>query len=75
MAVTGIGNGYNNAYENTYVSQKNEEVKRSETKETSSAQTGKAKSAANNGVSDYYSYLAKSMIVLRMEMSQFQVHI
>ena len=41
MAVTGIGNGYNNAYENTYVSQKNEEVKRSETKETSSAQTGK----------------------------------
>ena len=59
MAVTGIGNGYNNAYENTYVSQKNEEVKRPETKETSSAQTGKAKSAASSKVSDYYSYLAK----------------
>ena len=59
MAITGIRNGYNNVYENTYVSQKNEEVKRSETKETSSAQKGKAKSAANNGVSDYYSYLAK----------------
>lgn len=59
MAVTGIGNGYNNAYENTYVSQKNEEVKRSETKETSSAQKGKAKNEANSSVSDYYSYLAK----------------
>lgn len=59
MAITGIGNSYNIAYENTYVSQKNEEVKRSETKETSSAQTGKVKSAASSGVSDYYSYLAK----------------
>ena len=59
MAITGIGNSYNTAYENTYVSQKNEEVKRSETKETSSAQTGKVKSAASSGVSDYYSYLAK----------------
>lgn len=59
MAITRIGNSYNNAYENTYVSQKNEEVKRPETKETSSAQTGKAKSAVNSGVSDYYSYLAK----------------
>ena len=59
MAITGIGNSYNIAYENTYVSQKNEEVKRSETKETSSAQTGKAKGAASSGVSDYYSYLAK----------------
>lgn len=59
MAITGIGNSYNTAYENTYVSQKNEEVKRSETKETSSAQIGKAKGAASSGVSDYYSYLAK----------------
>ena len=59
MAITGIGNSCNNAYKNTYASQKNEEVKRSETKETSSAQTGKAKSAANSGMSDYYSYLAK----------------
>lgn len=59
MAITGIGNGYNNLYENTYVSQKNEEVKRAETKETSSAQTGKAKNEANSSVSDYYSYLAK----------------
>ena len=59
MAITGIGNGYNNVYENTYVSQKNEEVKRAETKETSSAQTGKAKNEANSSVSDYYSYLAK----------------
>lgn len=59
MAITGIGNGYNNVYENTYASQKSEEVKRAETKETSSAQTGKAKSAVSSGVSDYYSYLAK----------------
>ena len=59
MAITGIGNSYNIAYENTYVSQKNEEVKRSETKETSSAQTGKVKSAASSGVSDYYSNLEK----------------
>ena len=58
MAITGIGNGYNNVYENTYASQKNDGVKRAETKETSSAQTGKAKSVVNS-VSDYYSYLAK----------------
>ncbi len=59
MAITGIGNGYNNVYKNTYVSQKNEEVKQAETKETSSAQTGKSKNEANSSVSDYYSYLAK----------------
>ena len=59
MAITGIGNSCNNAYGNTFVPQKNEEVKRPGTKGTSSAQTGKAKSAANSGVSDYYSYLAK----------------
>ncbi len=59
MAITGIGNSCNNAYGNTFVPQKNEEVKRPGTKGTSSAQTGKAKSAANSDVSDYYSYLAK----------------
>lgn len=59
MAITGIGNSYNNVYENTYAPQKNEEVKRAETKETSSAQTGNAKSAVSSSVSDYYSYLAK----------------
>lgn len=59
MAITGIGNGYNNVYENTYALQKNEEVKRAETKETSSAQAGKARSKGNSNVSDYYSYLAK----------------
>ena len=59
MAITGIRNSYNNVYENTYVSQKNEEVKRAETKETLSAQTGKAKNETNSSVSDYYSYIAK----------------
>lgn len=59
MAITGIGNGYNTVYENTYSSQKDDEVKRAETKETSPAQTGKAKSAVSSDVSDYYSYLAK----------------
>lgn len=59
MAITGIGNSYNNVYENTYASQKNDEAKRAGTKETSSVQTGKAKNEANSRMSDYYSYLAK----------------
>ena len=61
MAITGIGNGYNNVYKNTYVSQKNEEVKQAETKETSSAQTGKSKNEANSSVSDYYSLSCKEV--------------
>ncbi len=56
MEITGIRNSYNN---NIYASQKNEVAKQAETKETSSTQTGKAKSTANSDVSDYYSYLAK----------------
>lgn len=56
MEITGIRNSYNN---NIYASQKNEVAKQAETKETSSTQTGRAKSTANSDVSDYYSYLAK----------------
>ncbi len=56
MEITGTTNSYNNSI---YASQKNEVAKQAETKETSSTQTGKAKSTANSDVSDYYSYLAK----------------
>lgn len=56
MEIAGIRNSYNN---NIYASQKNEVAKQAETKETSSIPTGRAKSTANNDVSDYYSYLAK----------------
>lgn len=44
MAITGIGSNYNNVYESTYTSQKNEAAKKTET----------------NSVSDYYSYLQKN---------------
>lgn len=44
MAVTGIGSNYNNVYESTYASQKNEAAKKTET----------------DSVSDYYSYLQKN---------------
>lgn len=43
MAITGIGSSYNNVYESTYTSQKNEAAKKAET----------------DSVSDYYSYLQK----------------
>lgn len=56
MEITGTTNSYNNSI---YASQKNEVAKQAETKDTSSTQTGRAKSTANSGVSDYYSYLAK----------------
>ena len=75
MAVTGIGNGYNNAYENTYVSQKNEEVKRSETKETCLHRKEKQRMKQTAVCQITILILQRSMVVLRMEMSQFQVHI
>lgn len=56
MEIAGTTNSYNNSI---YASQKNEVAKQAETKDTSSTQTGRAKSTANSDVSDYYSYLAK----------------
>ncbi|MCM1499391.1 MAG: hypothetical protein NC124_13070 [Clostridium sp.] len=60
MAITGISNNYSNVYEGTYASQKNEEVKKTETKDTATEQTGNAKNAGEKAVSDYYSYLQKN---------------
>lgn len=60
MAITGIGSNYNNVYGNTYTSQKNEAAKKAETKDTTSAQAGSAKSTAADKVADYYSYLQKN---------------
>ena len=60
MAVTGIGNNYNNLYESTYASQKNEAAKKEETKGSTEAQAENTKSSANKKVSDYYSYLSKN---------------
>ncbi|MDE7430293.1 MAG: hypothetical protein K2N00_13695, partial [Lachnospiraceae bacterium] len=60
MAITGIGSNYNNVYESTYASQKNETAKKAETKEAAAVQTGNTKKAGADSVSDYYSYLQKN---------------
>ncbi len=60
MAISGIGNNYNNVYEGTYATQKNEAAKKTETKDTASAQAGGTKGAGEKEVSDYHSYLQKN---------------
>ena len=60
MAITGIGNNYNNVYESTYAAHKNEAAKEAGTKDTAPAQNGNTKSAKEKEVSDYYSYLQKN---------------
>ncbi len=66
MAISGIGNNYSNVYGSTYTAQKNETVKKTETKEAAPAQAGKAKDTQNaqhsgeKAVSDFYSYLQKN---------------
>ena len=60
MAISGIGNNYNNVYESTYAAQKSETAKKAETKDTATEQTGNAKNAGEKAVSDYYSYLQKN---------------
>lgn len=60
MAISGVGSNYNNVYEGTYAAQKNEEAKKAETKEATSAQAGKVQSTGEKAVSDYYSYLQKN---------------
>ena len=57
MAISGVGSNYGNVYGSTYMAQKNEAVKKTETKEAASAQ---AKNAGTDSVSDYYSYLQKN---------------
>ena len=51
MAITGIGNNYTNVYGRAYVSQKNETIKKTETKNTTFVQTGK-KSVLNRRQSE-----------------------
>ncbi len=60
MVVTGIGNNYNNMYESTYATQKNEPAKETETKDTTSTQAGNTKKPGTDSISDYYSYLQKN---------------
>ena len=57
MAISGIGSNYSNVYGGTYTAQKNETVKKTETKEAAPAQ---AKNTGTDNVSDYYSYLQKN---------------
>lgn len=57
MAISGIGNNYSNVYGGTYTTQKNETVKKTETKEAAPAQ---AKNTGTDSVSDYYSCLQKN---------------
>ena len=65
MAITGIGINYNNMYESTYASQKNETTNKTETKEAASVQAGNTKKTGTNSVSDYYSYLQKNYDCVR----------
>lgn len=57
MAISGVGSNYNNVYEGTYAAQKNEEAKKAETKEATSAQAGKVQSTGEKAVSDYLKYV------------------
>ena len=57
MAISGVGSNYGNVYGSTYTAQKNEAVKKTETKEAAPAQS---KSTGTDSVSDYYSYLQKN---------------
>ena len=57
MAISGVGSNYGNVYGSTYMAQKNETVKKTETKEAAPAQ---AKNTGTDSVSDYYSYLQKN---------------
>lgn len=57
MAISGIGSNYSNVYGSTYTAQKNETLKKTETKEAAPAQ---AKNTGTDSVSDYYSYLQKN---------------
>ena len=60
MAITGIGNNYNNVYDSTYAAQKNETSKKTDMKEAAPAQAGNTKKAGTDSVSGYYSYLQKN---------------
>ena len=60
MAISGIGSNYSNMYGSTYTAQKNEAVKKTETKENAPAQAGNVKNTSTDNVSDYYSYLQKN---------------
>ena len=60
MAISGVGSNYSNVYGSTYTAQKNEAVKKTETKETAPAQAGNVKNTSTDHVSDYYSYLQKN---------------
>lgn len=57
MAISGVGSDYSNVYGSTYTAQKNEAVKKTETKKAAPAQ---AKNTGTDSVSDYYSYLQKN---------------
>ena len=59
MAVTGIGNNYNNVYEGAYAAQKNDAVRKQEAKDNA-AQAENTKNSADSKTSDYYSYLQKN---------------
>ena len=60
MAISGIGSNYSNVYGSTYTAQKNEAVKKTETKENAPTQAGNVKNVSTDNVSDYYSYLQKN---------------
>lgn len=60
MAITGIGNNYNNMYESTYAAQKKEAAKEAGTKDTAPAQAENTKKVGTDNVSNYYSYLQKN---------------
>lgn len=60
MAISGIGNNYGNVYDSTYAAQKNDTIKKAETKNDVSASVGKSQNDGEKAVSDYYSHLQKN---------------
>ena len=64
MAISGIGDNYNNVYEGDYAAQKTAASKKAEPKAAVPAQAGKAKDVGEKAVSDYYSYLQKNYDVM-----------
>lgn len=60
MAISGIRNNYNDMYEGTYISQKDKELEKIDSKDAASAQVGKTQNSKENMVSNYYSYLQKN---------------
>lgn len=63
MAITGIGNSYNNnMYENTYAAQKNRVAKKKETKEINEISEGTTETVKKSSREEYLKRDRKSVV-------------